>query len=161
MARNKLSIFFGAVLIAIFIPSCGSSKELSALEGESGIEMVHIPRALGFMAKTAGMFSGDNEDGKSLKGFRSMDVITCKKKAKKNKIYDITKKIIENDKSELILEVTENREKTIIYGYPDFKKKKIKDVWIFCDEPSELTVIRAKGSFDIGSIIEDNLKKEQ
>lgn len=157
MARNKLSIFFGAVLIAMFIPSCGSSKELSALEGESGIEMVHIPRALGFIAKTAGMFSGDNEDGKSLKGFKSMDVITCRNMSSRGKTYAVTKRAIDSGKSELILEVTEGKERTLIYGFPDYDKNKIKDIWIFSDKPSELNVIHMNGSFDIGSIIGDKL----
>lgn len=134
--------------------SCGTPKEFSTLKGEKDIDIIHIPRGVGLIANSVGFFSSDRATREALKGFSSMDIVCCERRGNRKKVSEAIGTVLEKDRGELLIEVVEGREAIYIYGRPDTKKKKIKDVLIVCDEPSDMTVIRFKGTFNIKDIVE-------
>lgn len=145
-------------LCMVICTSCGSSKEFSALEDYDNIDILHIPKGVGWMLGPIASI-GDNDAGKILNGFKSVTIIDCEGKRGRKEAIKCVKDVINSDKSELILEVNEGEEATFIYRHIDERKNKLKDITIIADEPLEFSVIRAKGTFDISSILSGQMKK--
>lgn len=138
--------------------SCGSSREFSALDDYDNIDVFHIPQGVGWMLGPIASM-GDKDAGKILKGFKSMTIVDCEGNRGRKEVMSCVKDAIDSDRSELILEVHEGKEATFIYGRVDEKSNKLKDIMIVADEPGDLSVIRAKGTFDISSLLNEQTKR--
>ena len=69
------------------------------------------------------------------------------------------KDAIDSDRSELILETHDGPETTLIYGHIDDRSMKLKNLLIVSEEATELSVIRAKGTFDIRSVLNEQTRQ--
>lgn len=152
-------IIFGT--LSIGVTSCGTAEEFANLRHEKDIDVMHIPRGVGFLANTAGVFFRDKAARSALTGFKSMDIISCERKGNRQKVYQAVAYAREKNRLELLIEAREGNETTYIYGYPDIKSNKVKDAMIVCEEPSDLTVVRMKGSFNLQSLFDDNTKSKK
>lgn len=155
--RHYVEIALISVCAVIFC-SCGSSKEFSEIKDYENIEIVHIPQGLGWMYRLIVPLD-DSESGKFLKGFKSMTIVDCEGNRGRKEVMSCVKDAINSDRSELILEVHEGKEATFIYGRVDERSNKLKDIMIVADEPGDLSVIRAKGTFDISSLLNEQTKR--
>lgn len=147
------SLIFLLILMAISsisITSCGASGEFKDLRGMDDVDVIHIPSCMGKIAGS--MVSIGNKDGKWLRGVTSIDIIACEGDAGKDAVMSAVRKAMQTDNSELLLETIQGNETVYIYGRPDHEKMKVKDILIISEAPRDLSVIRAKGSFDINDI---------
>lgn len=157
--KKAYSYLIASLLLLLGLCACGSSKEFSSLKGEENIDVIHIPRSLGWLAGATSLMSGDSEAASLLSGFKSLDIVSCEGNGDREKIYDVLGEVLKADNSELFIEVVENKEKTSIYGHADIEKKKIKNMIIVTEEPGELSLIRARGSFNLDSFVNGKLGK--
>ena len=98
---------------------------------------------------------GEKDDAAVLKGFKSLDVITCESREGRDKVYRVLNKALESSNSELMIEVREGPERTVIYGVPDTIRNEVRDLTIIDEEPAELSVVHAKGTFSITKLLND------
>ena len=139
--------------LTAMLASCGSSKEFSRLGGLDGVDVVHIPQGMMAMAKTAGLTSGDKELRRVVNGVKSLDVVSCDNRRSREEVMKCALEAISDSKSELLIEVAEKNERTAIYGRCDEGSDKVADVVIVAESAGDLSVIRAKGKFDITDLL--------
>ena len=151
--RTYLNTALISLLLVIF-SSCGSSKEFSSLDYFDNIDIIHIPQGVGWMIGSVASID-DKDAGKILKGFKSITIVECQGMKGREEIMECVKDAIDSDRSELILETHEGPETTLIYGHVDDKSMKLKNLLIVSEEATELSVIRAKGTFDIRSVLNE------
>lgn len=156
-----MKTYLNAVLISLLLAissSCGSSKEFSSLDYYDNIDIVHIPKGVGWMIGSVASID-DKDAGKILKGFKSITIVDCQGMKGRKEIMKCVKDAIDSDRSELILETHDGTETTLIYGHIDDRSMKLKNLLIVSEEASELSVIRAKGTFDIRSVLNEQTRQ--
>lgn len=143
-------------LIMTAMASCSPSREFADLKGDDNIEVIHIPRVVSSLTGAILKMNGDKEGASVLKGFNSLDIITCESRESRDKVYSVLDNALGSTDSELIIEVNEGPERTVIYGIPDTVRHEVRDITIVAEEPAELSVVHAKGSFSITTLLNDN-----
>lgn len=142
-------------LIMTAMASCSPSREFADLKGDDNIEVIHIPRVVSSLTGALLKMDGEKDGTAVLKGFKSLDVITCESREGREKVYRVLNKALESSNSELMIEVREGPEKTVIYGVPDTIRNEVRDITIIDEEPAELSVVHAKGTFSITKLLND------
>ena len=142
-------------LIMTAMASCSPSREFADLKGDDNIEVIHIPRVVSSLTGALLKMDGEKDDAAVLKGFKSLDVITCESREGRDKVYRVLNKALESSNSELMIEVREGPERTVIYGVPDTIRNEVRDLTIIDEEPAELSVVHAKGTFSITKLLND------
>lgn len=156
--RSGIGAVFIYLLLIVGCTSCGSPKEFRQLKSYDNIDIVHIPRGIGWMIGPT-LSMADGEAGRMVRGFRSLTVVDCEGKKGRKEVMECVDRVLDKDKSELIIETHEGKESTFIYGRIKPGDKKIRDLIIVTDEPSDLSVVRIKGSFDLNAVIGEEVKK--
>ena len=109
-----MKTYLNAVLISLLLAissSCGSSKEFSSLDYYDNIDIVHIPKGVGWMIGSVASID-DKDAGKILKGFKSITIVDCQGMKGRKEIMKCVKDAIDSDRSELILETHDGPETT-------------------------------------------------
>lgn len=147
-----------AILLSLFcFPSCDSSREFSSLSQFDDVDVLHIPKGMTYIAST--FVSKDNLAKSLLRGAGSLDIVNCEGRKNKERILAVVKDAVSASHAELILEVNENKESVRIYGNPDTKKNKLRNVIIVSDEPGDLSVVRLNGSINLDTLVKATLEE--
>ncbi len=148
--RNSLSLI-ATLMILWGLSSCGSAGEFSRFKKYDNVDVVHIPKFVTHL--TSCLVKSDKGPQSLVKGLGSLDVVSCEDEKNFGDVIKEAESVIEKEKSELILEVTEAKERVRIYGNSDTNKGKVKNVIIISEEPGELSVVRINGSINMADIM--------
>ncbi len=154
--KKSLLVFAAIILSSLCLISCGSTREFDQFKESQDIDVMHLPKVATWMVST---LAGDKLAKSVIRGAGSIDIIDCQGEKNKEKVLAAVDEAVANSNSELVIEVTEAKEIVRIYGRPDGKKNKIRNVIIVSDEPKELSVVRLNGAINFDAIIKETLKE--
>ncbi len=155
----KTSLIFIILSFSLILASCGSAEEFSQLENLDGVEVMHLPSGLVSLSKTFVSKSVDKESERIINGVKNLDLVSCYNSQNREKVMKNALDAVSKSKSEVLMNISEGAEHITIYGRCDFKNLKVTDVVIVAENPDELSVIRAKGNFNISNLL--NAKQQK
>lgn len=157
MKRTLTLVVFSLMLSVLPLSAKSKSNDrvFAEVAGLPGVEAVYIgPAAMKLAGGSLTQKAGLGNLSGSLKDIESLEVITCSNKTEIDKIKKFAQKVVSDMDLGLMVEWTEAKEQTRIYGnVPD--DKTISSLLVETSDADEYSLVFIRGTIDLEGLMQE------